>query len=70
MAGFFLGAYAGLSVPAVGLGIATQYAPARDVMLVFVGIVAVAIAASVRAVIGRTAPVAAPPAMPPAMPRG
>jgi MFS family permease len=70
MAGFFLGAYAGLSVPAVGLGIATQYAPARDVMLVFVGIVAVAIAASVRAVIGRTAPVAAPRAMPPAMPRG
>jgi hypothetical protein len=64
MAGFFLGAYVGLSVPAVGLGIGTQYAPARDVMLVFVGIVAVAIAASVRAVIGLAAPVTALPATP------
>jgi MFS family permease len=48
LAGFFLGAYVGLSIPVVGLGIATMYAPARDVMLVFVVLAAAAIAASVR----------------------
>src|SRR5487761_15878 len=48
LAGFFLGAYLGLSVPVVGLGVATTYAPARDVMLVFVALAAAAIAASVR----------------------
>jgi MFS family permease len=51
LAGFFLGAYVGLSVPVIGLGIATSYAPARDAMLVFAALVAVAIALSVRAVI-------------------
>jgi MFS family permease len=51
LAGFFLGAYVGLSVPVVGLGIATQYTPARYVMLVFVAIIAVAVAISVRAVL-------------------
>jgi MFS family permease len=51
LSGFFLGAYVGLSVPVLGLGIATQYAPARDVMLVFVAIVLVALVASLRAVI-------------------
>jgi hypothetical protein len=51
LAGFFLGAYVGLSVPVIALGIATSYAPARDVMLVFAAFVAVAIALSVRAVI-------------------
>ena len=51
LAGFFLGAYVGLSVPVIALGIATSYAPARDVMLVFAALVAVAIALSVRAVI-------------------
>jgi hypothetical protein len=51
LAGFFLGGYVGLSVPVIGLGIATSYAPARDVMLVFAALVAVAIALSVRAVI-------------------
>ncbi len=35
LAGFFLGAYIGLSVPIIGLGIATMYVPARDAMLVF-----------------------------------
>jgi predicted MFS family arabinose efflux permease len=55
IAGFFLGAYVGVSVPVVGLGIATQYAPARAVMLVFVVLVAVAITASVRAVMGAAA---------------
>jgi MFS family permease len=54
LAGFFLGAYVGLSVPVIGLGIATTYAAARDVMLVFVVIVAAAIATSVRAVVQRS----------------
>jgi len=52
MSGFFLGAYLGLSVPVVGLGVATQHAPARDVMLVFVALIIVALVASLRAVIG------------------
>jgi hypothetical protein len=52
LAGFFLGAYVGLSIPVVGLGVATTYVPARDVMLVFVALAAVAIAASVRALTG------------------
>jgi hypothetical protein len=47
MAGFFLGAYVGLSIPVVGLGVATTYAPARDVMLVFVAVAVAAIAVSV-----------------------
>jgi MFS family permease len=54
LAGFFLGAYVGLSLPVVGLGIATTYSPARDVMLVFAALAAVAIAASVRAVTQRS----------------
>jgi MFS family permease len=57
LAGFFLGAYVGLSLPVVGLGVATQYIPARDAMLVFAALAAVAIAASVGAVARRsTAP--------------
>ena len=52
LAGFFLGAYVGLSVPVIGLGIATTYAPARDVMLVFVIAVAVMVVATVRSVVG------------------
>jgi MFS family permease len=51
LAGFFLGAYIGLSVPVIGLGVATQYVPARDAMLVFAALVLLAIATSVRAVI-------------------
>jgi MFS family permease len=50
LAGYFLGAYVGLSVPVVGLGIATQYASARSVMLVFVVLVAVAVVLCTRAV--------------------
>jgi hypothetical protein len=50
LAGFFLGAYVGLSIPVIGLGIATTYVTARDAMLVFVVLAAVAIAGSVRAV--------------------
>jgi MFS family permease len=51
LAGYFLGAYVGLSVPVIGLGVATQYVPAREVMLVFVAIVAVAIVLCSRAVV-------------------
>ncbi len=54
LAGFFLGAYVGLSVPLLGLGVATQYIPARDAMLAFAAVAVVAIAASVRAVVHRT----------------
>jgi MFS family permease len=56
LSGYFLGAYIGLSLPVVGLGVATQYAPARDVMLVFVVIVAVAVAICTRAVLAETKP--------------
>lgn len=52
LAGFFLGAYVGLSIPVIGLGVATQYYSAKSVMLVFVVLVAVAVALSVRAAIG------------------
>ncbi len=55
LAGFFLGGYIGLSVPVIGLGIATQYVPARDAMLVFAALAVLAIAASVRQVIRLTA---------------
>lgn len=51
LAGFFFGAYIGVSVPVIGLGIATSYASARDAMLVFVVLVAAAVICSVRAVI-------------------
>jgi MFS family permease len=50
LAGFFLGAYIGLSVPVVGLGIATQYMSARTVMLVFVVLVATAVILCTRVV--------------------
>jgi MFS family permease len=51
MAGYFLGAYVGLSVPVVGLGIATQFASARVVMVVFAAIVAAAVVLSTRAAV-------------------
>jgi hypothetical protein len=51
MAGFFLGAYVGLSVPVIGLGIATVHVAAKEAMLVFVVLVAIAIVWSVRAVV-------------------
>jgi MFS family permease len=51
LAGYFLGAYVGLSVPVVALGIATEYVAARDVMLVFVVLAAAAIAAASAAVL-------------------
>jgi MFS family permease len=51
LAGFFLGAYVGLSAPVIALGVATEYVAPRDVMLVFVVLAAIAIAAGVRAVL-------------------
>jgi len=54
LAGFFLGAYIGLSVPVVALGVVTQYIPAREAMLAFAALAALAIAASVRAVTRRS----------------
>lgn len=51
LAGFFLGAYIGLSAPVIALGVATGYVAARDVMLVFVVLAAIAIAAGTRAVL-------------------
>ncbi|HLH99692.1 MAG TPA: MFS transporter [Acidimicrobiales bacterium] len=54
LAGFFLGAYVGLSIPVIGLGVAATYVPARDVMLVFVALVAVAAGLAVGAVGRRT----------------
>jgi MFS family permease len=51
LSGYFLGAYVGLSVPVVALGVATQYVAARDVMLVFVVLVSIAVIVSVRAVV-------------------
>jgi MFS family permease len=51
LSGFFLGAYIGLSIPVIGLGIATMYWSARNVMLVFVVLAAAAIAVSIRSVL-------------------
>jgi MFS family permease len=53
LAGFFLGAYIGLSAPVIALGVATEYVTARNVMLVFVVLAAIAIAAGVRGVLRR-----------------
>jgi MFS family permease len=48
LAGFFLGAYIGLSVPVIGLGIATEYWPATDALLGFVVLAVISIIISVR----------------------
>jgi MFS family permease len=55
LAGFFLGAYVGLSVPVIGLGIATQYASARSAMLVFAVLVLATQLGCVRALLRRQA---------------
>jgi MFS family permease len=54
LAGFFLGAYLGLSVPVVGLGVATQWVQPREAMIAFVALVSFAVIASVRAVLHHT----------------
>jgi MFS family permease len=51
IAGFFLGAYVGLSVPVVVLGVASSYVSPRTLMLVFVLGVAVVTTAAVRSVV-------------------
>ena len=48
LAGFFLAAYVGLSIPVVALGFASSFASPRVLMLLFVVAVALAIVASVR----------------------
>ena len=55
LAGFFLGAYIGLSAPVIALGVATEYVTARNVMLVFVVLAPIAIAAGARGILRRQA---------------
>jgi MFS family permease len=55
LAGFFVGAYIGLSVPVIGLGVATLFWPARDVMLVFIVIVLAAAIVAVALLTRRSA---------------
>ncbi|MEV7287472.1 MFS transporter [Streptomyces sp. NPDC093252] len=55
LAGFYLGAYIGLSVPVVGLGVATQFVSAKVVMLGFVVLVSAATLLSTRMVLSRQA---------------
>ena len=50
LAGYFLGAYLGLSVPVVGLGIATEYAPVRVVIVVFAALIVLIVLAAIRAI--------------------
>jgi MFS family permease len=50
LAGFFLGAYLGLSVPVVGLGIATQHVSAQTAMIAFVVLISVAVLACAKVV--------------------
>lgn len=54
LAGFFLGAYIGLSIPVIALGVVTTYVPARDAMVGFASLVAITIAWSVRSVLDRS----------------
>jgi hypothetical protein len=49
LSGFFLGSYVGLSVPVVGLGIASEHFSAQSSLLVFAILAVVATVASVRA---------------------
>jgi MFS family permease len=49
LSGFFLGSYVGLALPAIGLGIATNYWAAKDVMLVFSAIVILLVTLAVQA---------------------
>lgn len=55
LAGYFLGAYIGLSIPVIGLGLATTVWAAKDAMLVFAVLVVAALAISVKSVLRRAA---------------
>jgi MFS family permease len=46
LAGMFLAGYIGLSVPVLGLGVMTQYLSARVSLVIFTGVLAVAILAA------------------------
>lgn len=48
LAGLFLASYLGLAIPVVGLGIATQYLPARDALLIFAAALLAGLAAVAR----------------------
>jgi MFS family permease len=54
LSGFFLGAYIGLSIPVIGLGVATMWWPARDAMLVFVLLAVLALLLTVRGIVRRS----------------
>ncbi len=56
LAGFFLSAYIGLSIPVIALGVATGHASPRVLMLVFVVAVALATSASVRTIVQHVQP--------------
>jgi hypothetical protein len=51
LAGYFLGAYVGLALPVLALGVATQFVAARAAMLVFVAFLSVTVVGSVRTLI-------------------
>jgi hypothetical protein len=51
LAGYFLGSYAGLALPVLALGVATQFVTARAAMLVFGAFVSVTVVGSVRTLI-------------------
>jgi MFS family permease len=55
LAGYFLGAYVGLSIPVIGLGLATSVWAAKDALLVFAVLVLAALAVSVNSVLRRAA---------------
>jgi predicted MFS family arabinose efflux permease len=54
LAGFFVGGYIGLSVPVIGLGLASLQWPVRYVMLVFVALALAVIVGSVASIVRRS----------------
>jgi predicted MFS family arabinose efflux permease len=64
LAGLFLAAYLGLAGPVIGLGALTQIASTRVSLLVFAGLLALAILAATPALLGRRAGHPASPAQP------
>jgi hypothetical protein len=51
MAGFFLAAYIGLSLPVIALGVILNFVTARSAMLVFAVVAALAIVGSVKSIV-------------------
>ena len=56
LAGMFLAAYAGITVPVVGAGVAVTFFPAQAVLVVFAGVVLVAVLVSTRRLLARSTP--------------